>query len=240
MRQSARRVPGVIVLIVCSLGIAVVLSACAASSGKQAEASVSPRPNNVREEVHRLAQKLTSHAGSQVATSSNPYDYTAQNPAYDELVRLGTPALPAIVEELDASSQDGLREYLLAIAAESIAKVDLKAGSQFRWSTGKQWPRLWEKHLREIPPAVNEIANSDEPLGVKIKRLVALGTPAIPYILDAIASGNVSLSPAAVELAQGTAEAKEAGGLPSEIDPTWAKIHVSSFADLMELVQNAQ
>ena len=82
--------------------------------------------------------------GVPVGQSSNPYDYVGISPAFTRLVALGTPALPAIAAEIEASDQNGLREYLLAAAGAQIDGDTPGSGAQ-TWSTGKEWARQYQE-----------------------------------------------------------------------------------------------
>ena len=82
--------------------------------------------------------------GVPVGQSSNPYDYVGISPAFTQLVALGEPALPAIVAEIDASGDDGLREYLLAAAGAQIDGDTPGSGGQ-TWSSGKEWVQQYRK-----------------------------------------------------------------------------------------------
>ena len=82
--------------------------------------------------------------GVPVGQSSNPYDYVGVSPAFTKLVALGKPALPAIVAEIEASDQNGLREYLLAAAGAQIDGDTPGSGAQ-TWSTGKEWARQYRE-----------------------------------------------------------------------------------------------
>lgn len=130
----------------------------------------------------------------ELAYSSNPYDYIKDNPYYSNIVKLGTKALPVIEKKIKDSNKNGLQEYILAISAEEIAKVDLK-GSNFGWSNAKDWVSVWKNHLSDIPTNVNLIIESKEYTNIKIDKLIKLGTPAIPYVMDAIEKGQAELSP---------------------------------------------
>lgn len=137
--------------------------------------------------------------GTKLALSSSPYDYIKAYKEYDNLVSLGNDALPYIEERIDASPGSGLVDYMLALAAEEIAKVDLKK-SNFQWSTGDSFSRRWKSHLKEIPAKTKQIAESNNSEAAKNEELKELGTPAIPFILDEIEKGHQELLPAAVEL----------------------------------------
>ena len=81
-------------------------------------------------------QIMADVVASPVQTSSNPYDYVGVSPRFKVLVARGTPAVEAIAREIETSKDNGLREYLLAIAAAQIlGESDANKG----WSTGKEW-----------------------------------------------------------------------------------------------------
>jgi hypothetical protein len=82
--------------------------------------------------------------GVPVGESSNPYDYVGISPAFTRLVALGEPALPAIAAEIEASEDDGLREYLLAAAGAQISGDTPGSGAQ-TWSSGKEWARQYRE-----------------------------------------------------------------------------------------------
>lgn len=71
-----------------------------------------------------------------IGLSSNPFEYADVSPALDRLVRRGEPALEPVVREIEDSADDGLREYVLAIAGQRILGTDRIKGA---WSTGKEW-----------------------------------------------------------------------------------------------------
>jgi ABC-type transport system substrate-binding protein len=80
--------------------------------------------------------------GMAVGMSSNPYDYVGISPVFVQLVALGEPALPAIAAEIEASSDNGVREYLLAAAGAQIAGEVPGSGAQ-TWQSGKEWARQY-------------------------------------------------------------------------------------------------
>jgi hypothetical protein len=137
--------------------------------------------------------------GTKLELSSSPYDYTEAYKEYDNIVSLGNDALPYIEERIDASPGSGLVDYMLALAAEEIAKVDLKK-SNFQWSTGESFSLSWKSYLKEIPAKTKQVAESNNSEATKNEELKELGTPAIPFILDEIEKGHEELIPAAVEL----------------------------------------
>ena len=82
--------------------------------------------------------------GVPVGESDNPYDYVGISPVFIKLVALGKPALPAIVAEIEASDDDGLREYLLAAAGAQISGDTPGSGAQ-TWSSGKEWAQQYRR-----------------------------------------------------------------------------------------------
>lgn len=195
--------------------------------------AASPVPRGVDEAIRDIEKSIDPAR----MTSSNPYEYTLGNAAYDELVAAGTPALPRIVSALDGSSASGLREYLLAIAGERIAWVDLKRDPETRWATGKEWPAAWRRHLEKVPDKVMAIVDSREQQRDKVRDLAALGTPAAPFISDALMSGHDELAPALETLlADGMVEVPSTAG-PPKVTRDWVVKNKGRFDDLRKMVE---
>lgn len=109
----------------------------------------------LREQVHAASRQIMADIkaaeqrgdlsdGVPVGQSDNPYDYVGISPAFTRIVALGKPALPAIAAEIEASENDGLREYLLAAAGAQISGDTPGAGAQ-TWSSGKEWARQYRE-----------------------------------------------------------------------------------------------
>ncbi len=121
-----------VVFAVFLLSAAVVFVGCEAklTDAEQAE---------IREAVKEDAQQIVSDideamiSDPRIGLSSNPYDYVGISPAFERLVERGRPALDAIASEIEDSPDDGLREYLLAIAGGRIL------GERGSSDTGKAW-----------------------------------------------------------------------------------------------------
>lgn len=152
-----------------------------------------------------IAQKINKEItlSTELSTSSNPYDYIQDNPEFNEIISLGNDALPYLQERLSQSENNGLQEYIVAIAIERIARVDLKKKDSIQWETAKEFNSKWKKHLSSIPTAVDEISSNSK-ISPDEKRILlsGLGTPAIPFILDKIESGNSELSPVIIDLTE--------------------------------------
>ncbi|MBD5554718.1 MAG: hypothetical protein HDQ95_05045 [Roseburia sp.] len=151
----------------------------------QEENDVATDPDAIMEVIDAMVEKDTMEYGF----SSNPYDYI-NNQYFDNIVNLGIPALPVMVEEIEASEMNGLREYLFAIAVEEITKTSLKEKA-YGWSNGKEWMDQWKIYLRNIPVQVDYIVNDTEStVEEKETALDELGMMSLPYIKDAIDAGH--------------------------------------------------
>lgn len=126
--------------------------------------------------------------------SSNPYDYVKNNNSYNQIVKLGVSAIPVLEQKINDSNENGLKEYIMAIAAEQIAKVDLKTNGE-GWSNAKSWSKEWDRHLKTIPTKVSEIISSNDSISIKADNLKKLGIVATPYIMDSVQKGNSELVP---------------------------------------------
>jgi hypothetical protein len=140
-----------------------------------------------------------------MAMSSNPYDYI-NNQYFDKIVDMGVEALPIIKKEIQKSKANGLREYILAMAAEEIAKIDLKEGHDYktRWASAKDFVPQWHEYLVCIPANVKQITSSNASKEEKTEKLIKLGKPAIPFIMDEIENGNEEIGIALDELTADT------------------------------------
>lgn len=88
---------------------------------------------------------LLNEATSKNITSPNPYDYI-NSEHFRRIVQMGPAALMTIRKMILTSEENGLGEYILAIAAEEIARVNLK-GNSFAWTHGKGFCRKWDHHI---------------------------------------------------------------------------------------------
>ncbi|MFZ5354510.1 MAG: hypothetical protein ACOZCL_17540 [Bacillota bacterium] len=168
--------------------------------------------------------------------SSNPYAYIDNNAAFDAIVELSYEALPYIKDKVEKSKSNGLKEYVYAIAAEKIGKVNLK-GENFNWQTGKGWAIEWNKYLKELPANFDKILVSNEPNPNKINKLTKLGTPAIPLIIDAVEKGNTELIPALEALIEGNNDVKLDKEAKKDIK-NWIKNNKHKFKVLRELIES--
>lgn len=76
--------------------------------------------------------------------SSNPYDYTKDNEDYKWIVKQGDEALKYMLHKFEISQENGLREYIMAIACSEI--LGEKPGNK-KWSTGRDW---YKEYTRKV------------------------------------------------------------------------------------------
>lgn len=178
---------------------------------------------------------------TELSYSSNPYDYVKENQDFKDIVNLGNAAIPLLHKKLSASPNDGLQEYLLAIAIEQISKTDLKKEESTQWQDAKEFSSQWKKYLQAIPAKVDEIsANMQLPTEVKLQQIQELGTPAIPFILDKIEQGNEELVPAVIELAKSNNNKSMLQDKNISNKKEWASEQKPKFKDLKEYVLEQQ
>ena len=193
--------------------------------------------SNMNSMMDEVAEMQSTRVES--ALSSNPYDYIKNNDYYNKIVSLGTDALDLIKQKIDESNENGLKEYILAAAANDIAKVDLKKDT-FNWSNGKEWVNEWDKHLRNIPDEVDKISSSKEKSAdEKNKALTQLGVAAIPYILDKIEAGDASLSNSIDNLLEGNSKFDAKKEKVTDY-VAWAKDNKTKFESIRSLVEKVR
>jgi hypothetical protein len=180
-----------------------------------------------KEQIAAHLFDLLDEAAAKNMVSSNPYDYIKTR-YYRRIVAMGPIALMTIREMILTSTENGLKEYILAIAAEDIAQVDLK-GDSFAWATAKEFCRRWDDHIGQLPQSVANILRSGQSISAKNNALVKLGIPAIPFIIDEIARGKHELTDALNTLAKG------AGKKKGESLDAWKKKHADTLTILRNL-----
>lgn len=129
--------------------------------------------------------------------SSNPYDYIDDSrikPMYQDMVSQGVDSIPLLIEKINNSSENGLNEYILAIAAEEVGKTSLnELGQDFKWSNSKSWSKSIENHLSKVEENYYKILNSSDSKEVKATKIKKLGVYVIPYIMDSIKEDDTDL-----------------------------------------------
>lgn len=102
-----------------------------------------------------IDQKLESIvANSSVAASSNPYDYIKDNKDYEYIIAQGDRALQYLLQRFKETSENGLKEYIMAMACSEILGENQENKT---WSSGREW---YEHYIS---------GNKESDIGVDIK-----------------------------------------------------------------------
>ncbi|MGX4583582.1 hypothetical protein [Paenibacillus chitinolyticus] len=189
--------------------------------------------DDMNKEISRLLQE-----DPELGLSSNPYSYIKNNKEYARIVQLGYSALPIIEERITEGNKFGLDKYILAIAAEEIAKVNLKKG-EYRWSDAEEFVRSWKLHLQSVPGKVQQILNANESSEWKNNKLVELGAPAIPYILEDIDSGGNELVPALQKVTFSSQNDSRTGQSMNLTAKQWKDLHKEDNQIIKSLIKKA-
>jgi len=120
--------------LIVSLSIVMVLAGCAKTQPTPGDAM----RESVRADIEQVMADIA--ADPTVGASSNPWDYIGVSPAFPRLIERGEPALEAIACEIELGEENGLREYLLAIAGNTILGKDRQYGD---WDNAKGWLALY-------------------------------------------------------------------------------------------------
>ncbi len=88
--------------------------------------------------ANEIENKLETILAGGDQLSSNPYAYISNSQAFEELVKLGEPALQYMVQSFKEVNEDSLREYIMAAACAKIMGIyDEKEGIAI--SSGREW-----------------------------------------------------------------------------------------------------
>jgi len=150
--------------------------------------------------------------------SSRIHDYT-QNAAFKEIVALGVPALPLIMEKIE--HEYGLVYGCMSIAASQILRHKAKKLEPVRiwWNTGRlEIPKEFETNYKGWLDA--EASGDRQKSEAAIKAIEGLGTLAIPLIQEKIAAGKNKLIPIISRLTDG---AVKSNATKEQVVAWWAK-----------------
>jgi len=194
--------------------------------------------------INKLMDEVESGAKNNPETkfSSNPYVFIVGNQYYTEIVNMGLPALPLLEDYINKSANNGLKEYILAAAAEEIAKVNLKTdGSQkYKWTDAKGFVKEWNTHLKNVQQKVDKIVSSNGSKKEKNDNLVKLGIPAIPFIMDYIEKDTQNNSQLLEALQTLLSDNKTAKFESSDVNnpQDWVKQNKDKFKELRNYIDN--
>jgi hypothetical protein len=127
-------------IVAITLSVSLMTSAGCASTTPQVDREA--MRTHVRADIAQVMSDIATaeKADPAIGASSNPFTYAEISPALDRLVARGEPALESIAEEIEDSPDNGLREYLLAIAGQRIMGAEKTVGT---WSTAKEWAQYY-------------------------------------------------------------------------------------------------
>lgn len=77
--------------------------------------------------------------------SSNPYIYTKDSKEYKDIVNLGDTALKYMLSRFETSEDNGLEEYVMALACSEILRENTK---DKRWASGREWYDNYTKSIK--------------------------------------------------------------------------------------------
>ncbi|WP_340023408.1 hypothetical protein MHI24_31045 [Paenibacillus sp. FSL K6-1096] len=197
----------------------------------RANASVEKK---IDENLNVLATQLQAEIDNktELAMSSNPYDFIKNSEEYTNIVNIGPDAIPILEKKIDESEGSGLFDYIFAAAIEEISKVDLKEDQSTAWAYGDKFSEKWKIKLSTLPEQVKKIANSELSEDEKINSLTKLGLPAIPFIIDQVEAGKTELFPVVLSLVPDS----QAKSLTAIDEVQWAKENKDKFDDLKKYV----
>jgi hypothetical protein len=164
-------------------------------------ASVLTSPSNATEIVkismNRIDKTIQEAIENKelLAFSSNPYDYIADNEDYDKMVSLGVEALPELERLLAESENNGLNEFIIAIAIEDITNADVKEilDDEFAWENAKEFQENWSDIKLSADDNVEQIvASNDLTKAQKSQKISAYCVLAIPELNKVLAEGSIS------------------------------------------------
>ncbi len=145
--------------------------------------------SQIDETIKKEMDKRLESIVSIKSTSSNPYDYIKNNKDFDYLVQQKDAGLKYLLEKFKASKENGLREYIMAIACSKILNEN---PDEKKWDTGKGWYEQYaskefiikSKSLKEIYIlALDSMMAIDEGLNSEMKYISIDGTK-LEYISE--------------------------------------------------------
>ena len=113
-----------------SLSIVFVVGACSVQTEEQSISGM----------IEHSLQEMVNE--SVIMSSSNPNDYIAGNPeAYGLILNTGEEGLDVLLQKLESSSDNGLREWIMAQASTEMLG---EQNSVNEWNSGKDWLRQYK------------------------------------------------------------------------------------------------
>lgn len=152
---------GMILISVFAVVIIVLCSNQANAAEKQTDVLMKEIEFRVVESL-KTEDKYTVN-GLPIGLSSNPYDYVVENEEFDKLVKLGEESLDTLYEiQQDKEKYDSFERYIIAIAIEDIAKVDLKKSEKYYWFDADSFSIRWDKFQTNAKDEIIAILSNEK------------------------------------------------------------------------------
>ena len=97
----------------------------------------------VAEEIDYNLAKINELSLNQI-TSSNPYDYI-DNDHYNNIIKLGMPAVSVLEEKYSNNELHGLNAYIAALAIQEITGIQISEEADETWETAEEFFAQWNK-----------------------------------------------------------------------------------------------
>ncbi len=139
---------------------------------------------NVRTYLQKIDEEIQTmlKEDPSLGYRSNPYLYIKNNPSYEALIAEGTNVLPELHQTLSESTEDGLLEYITAIAIEEITRTDIRNSFSVSWETAKEFENSWTAFLTDVPQKIETLLSSSLSDQEKVQELQKYGLLAIPVL----------------------------------------------------------
>jgi photosystem II stability/assembly factor-like uncharacterized protein len=106
------------------------------STGCSQKPTMSKEPD-IAKDVSAIIESKLDLIVSSPKISSSPGDYINEHKqSYDDIIKIGQPALEYLLWKFEQASQNGLREWIMAKACSDILETKDSAKN---WSSGKEW-----------------------------------------------------------------------------------------------------
>jgi hypothetical protein len=191
--MNAHRKRNTVVIIATVLGICLAVIAAYNMSTDRNTASAADEVKLYLEDIDAMIRSEASN-NTALSFSSNPYDYIADNAGFQKIIDLGVSALPELERSLLESSDNGLNEYIIAIAIQDISGTDVDSINNrtvLSWENAKQFQAEWASAKENVNEQVKLIINSDTLTETqKSEKISAYGVLAVPELEQIISNGD--------------------------------------------------
>ncbi len=169
--------------------------------------------NTISEEINNDMSDLILSSNI-LSYSSSPYEIVANNEDYDKLVSLGVVAVKPLYDKIINSPENGLIEYIYAMAIEDImsqnftyvtnsSQLNLEVMEEnhhtiedlnYGWANAKEFAEAFSTYIKEIPATYESIKNNKTlTYDIKIEKMSKIGLGVIPYLIEEINDSTDSI-----------------------------------------------